>query len=298
MKIGKFITTLAPSFKKKEVLDDMDSYRKELHDINLAAYTAASEFFKNWSFKDPAVQAFDETFKHDAKTKFKGNFIVVIGEITKQLDSSIDAITVIMKSEFADDIIKDGITYRKANLLQLSECISLFLRFSRMLLIWTYAQEQNALGKTDAHVFSKGQIEWLRVNRNAFVLSCQVLSLSKVEITTGVKKITDAVYTEGHDEMVATSMNVANIDPFQFFLVTGTTFNIFYHARMFIADWQIDRYKAAKEEQRSLSFRLISLKELSEGRVDNKVQLQIQEIEGILNRLNASIAKKEEDYAH
>lgn len=296
MSIGNFIRTLAPSFKKKQILDDMDGYRKELHDVNQPMFTAAGDFFKNWRFKDAAVSDFDHTFNNAVKTKIRGNFVVVLAALTKQVDENIDTITVLMKSEFGDDIIKDGITYRKANLLQLSECVGLFLRYSRALLHWTYVSENAAITKETQEAISKGQLEWLDKNRNNFFLAANVLAQSKIEITDGLKKITDAVYSEGHDDVVSSTVGKAKIDPFNFFVV-GTNFNIFYHVRMRIADWQVDRYKAAKEEQRALSYRLLNLKEVADGsKGDVKLQLELGEVEGRLKRLNASLAKKEEEY--
>jgi len=295
MSISTFINSLIPSFKKKNLLDDLDIFRKELADINLPCYQSAAEYFANTPFKDGSVKAFDANFKHDFKIKSKGSFVSLINDINQQLDSTIDGIIVMSKDEFAEDIIKEGITYRKANLIQLSETVGMFLRYSRMLLIWTYAQEQNAIA-SDKHTFSKGQLDWLTENRKAFLIAANVLALPRNDITHKVKHVTDSVHSLGGEGIIASAIGTLAIDPFNF-LVAGTTFNVFYHARMLVADWQVDRYKGAQEEQRSLTYRLLNLKELNEGRKDAKIQLEISEIEGRLNRINASIAKKEAEYA-
>ena len=63
---------------------------------------------------------------------------------------------------------------------------------------------------------------------------------------------------------------------------------------MAVAEWQVNRYKAALEEKRALEYRLLALKE--EREPDARLQQEIAYTEGRLQKLNKKVIDMESDY--
>ncbi|MOA51277.1 hypothetical protein D3C78_1744100 [compost metagenome] len=91
---------------------------------------------------------------------------------------------------------------------------------------------------------------------------------------------------------VEATVGATKTDPFHFGIIP-VRLNPIYYVRMAIAEWQVNRYKAAVEEKRALEYRLLVLKD---GSKDAKIEQEIVYTEGRLQKLNKKLNDMEEGF--
>ena len=94
---------------------------------------------------------------------------------------------------------------------------------------------------------------------------------------------------------IVASVGASRVDPMNFGLIP-IVLNPIYHVRMMIADWQVNRFKAADEERKLLEFKLLKMKMTDGGKRDANVDRQIEYTEGRLQKLNYKLMEMEKSY--
>ena len=86
------------------------------------------------------------------------------------------------------------------------------------------------------------------------------------------------------------------IDPFQMRFIPAWL-NIIYHVRLGIAEWQVGRYNAAKEELKVIQLRKLHLERLRDGKADAAIEKEIAYLEERAQKLNYKLRQMEESAA-
>lgn len=300
MEFKKYIRSLLPSFEKARVMEDIRLMREELLSNTLPPYENAARAFGKRKFEAKQIQDFEKEFSKAVKTKVRGNFIAVSAEALKEAKASLDVLEQLADEYYAEDIFKNGLTFLKANLLQYLEAISFAMRYSRKLLLWTYASETNVLeNNTDkiGQELNGPERDWLGKHAETYFRVINILLTNNPKgIEKALTEIPDIVIEENNVDVVKRTVGMTKLDPFRLGLIP-LAINPIYHVRMAIADWQVARVKAAQEEKRVLEYRLLHLKELDKGNTaDAKLQENIEYTESRLEKLNYRLAKLEDKY--
>jgi hypothetical protein len=299
MKVDKFLSTLLPSFERSKVKEDIGLLREELKDVVLPVYDSAVKVMKNRKFLAQPIVEFDKHFKDNVKTPFRGNFIVVTHQALDNAYKNLDMLEEMVEKYYTDEIFRDALTYLKINILQYVQAISFAARFSRTLLLWTYAAEVNAVennAEEMGHELTPGERQWISENAATYFRCITIISAPKRDVEKKFADIPDVIATEENQQFLPKTVGVARMDPFMFGLIP-VVLNPIYHVRMAVAEWQVSRHRAAMEEKRMLEFRLLQLKQAEEGKKDAKLQQQIEYTEGRLQKINYKLKKMEEKYA-
>lgn len=296
LSIGKYVASLLPSFEKGQVEEDLRVLKEELSENTLPPYEAAADFFKHERFASKDNEEFDRTFTRQAKNvqvvmdKYP---VTICAALTRALDT-VNMLETKVDDLFNRDVASDGLTYSRANMLRLIEVIGFAARYARKLLLWTYANEKQAMGKTVSDPFTKAEIDWLKANRQAFFASIITISRKSKDVETALANIPNMVVVPNEVSVAAQTVGPNKLDPLQMGIIP-IQLNPIYHIRMAVAEYQAGRYKAGQEEKRALEYRLVALKELKEGKHDAKLDQNIEYTENRLKKLNAKLAKMEED---
>lgn len=296
MKIDKFLSSMLPSFEKTRVKEDIGLLREELKEVVLPVYDSAVKAMKKRDFRAEPIIAFNNDFTSSVKTATKGNFIVVIHESMRNAYENLDMLEVMIDKFYSDDVMRDGMTYLRINLLQYLEAISFASRFSRAILLWTYAAEISAVGEEyEGDEISEGEREWINKNSSTFFQCINIIGLKKKDIEKKLEEIPDVVATEENNQFIPRTIGKHKLDPFHFDLIP-VKLNPIYHVRMLITEWQVARHRAAMEEKRMLEFRLLQMKQIESGKDDAKLQERIEYTEGRLQKLRYKLQEMEEEY--
>jgi len=298
MKIMNFIASLLPSFGKDRIIEDARLTRNEIKEFTEPSYAAAVPLLKDWKFQSDVMKEKIEIFNRMVK-KNGGNIIVTIHSSFKDILENLDNVQQLVDKTFNEEVAGNGMTYLKANLLQFVECVSFVSKYSREFLIYVYicetAQYENS-GSSLAENLSPAEVEWLNANFISFCTALNVASGKPQTIQKQIENIPDIVVTEENAKTLGSTIGNDKIDPFQMNLIP-IAMNPIYHARLFVAEWQADRYKQAKEEVKLLQLRKLNLEKLAAGKPDAHVQKEIDYFETRIQGIKFKIAKMEKDYA-
>lgn len=300
MKIKEYVSSLLPSFTKSRLTEDLNIIREELKVNTIPPYTAASKAYATVKFQAADLKRFEEDFKRGVKTKFRGNSLSVIEQTLKRMEENTDVVEKLIANYYADDVMRDAMTFLKVNITQYIETMSFVSRYARRHLLWVMATENHAInGDQEFTAMTPGEVEWLRVQRQNFFTGITILGgerSEKGEIDKSFNDIPDIVISKDNVPVIEKTVGAQKIDPFHFGLIP-VWLNPIYHVRMQIAEWQVKRFKAAQKEREIIELRLLQLKQAAQGKKDARLQEQIEYNEGRLQRLNYELQKMEEDYA-
>lgn len=293
MNIGKFIAGLLPSFSKRQIDEDLKVTRSEV-DESLPAFRTAKEFFLRYSFKSKDAEDMQKRFVRETGDNRTPNFVVAACRLVETVDANLSTLEKLIDRYFAEDVLKEGMTYIKANLLQYVELMTFSVRFSRHLVLWTYQVESNKVDPSVAVDMSRGELKYLEDNAAGFFKAYPLLTVSRDELEKTISRIPDALISEDSVDVLSSTVGLQKLDPFQMNFVK-TVRSPIYHIAMAVAEWQAGRYKLAVEESSALEMRLMHLRTLSEGNKNPKLEQLIAHTEERVHKLKAKILKTEDE---
>lgn len=296
MKIPSFLSSLLPTFSKDRIIEDANITRGEITEFTQRAYESAAEAFKNHKFKSEHVKPFTGAF--DRHIKGRGhNFIVNISGGWKNVLANLDEAKKLIEATYNEDVGGAGITYLKANLLQFIEMAGFVSKYARQLLIYTYAAE-TAEYEDSGVVFNESippaTRDWLKSNIQNFYVAYNIVTTDPHEFQRKIKDVPDIVVKPEAGEALSAAVGDKKLDPFSMKLIP-IWLNPIYHVRMFVAQWQTERYHQAKAELQVLQLHKLHLEQLRANKPDAKLKQQIEYTENQINKIASKIRDMEED---
>lgn len=297
MSILNYFKTLVPSLEKRTILEDINNSIGELKTSTLPVYKSAQKPMgeNSYRFKDKDIDAFSKKFNRDNKTGIKGNFVSVVYEVANRVDENSQMLIKVAETMFSTGMVAGAITYRKASLLKYIEAISFFQKYARKLLLHTYILETSAVAEDAMGVrLTEGEVKWLKENEDAFIGSLTGLSMKSALFLEALEETPDMVVNPDSVDSV-NLMSGGKTDPFKMNFISANV-NLIYHARIRIAEYQHAKYEASLQERKAIELRILHLQNKMDGKLDPKVEEQIQYNEARLEKLNYKIKKMEEAY--
>lgn len=294
MKITAFIASLLPTFGKDSVLEDLRLTHGEYKEFTMPAYATAVPLLKNWKFKSEVVQ--DQFSRFGRMVRGSGNPVVVINNGFKDILENIEIVEKAIEKTYSEEVAGAGMTYSKSTLLQLAEAFAFVSKFARKWLIYIYIHETMEVPDAEdlSESLTPAEKEWIEANFLNFCTAFGIVSGEGNQMQKRLNDIPDVAVTSENADTLAHTLGETKIDPFQLKLIP-IWMNPIYHIGMFVAEWQADRYKAAKEELRLLQLRKLNLERHSQGKPDAHLQKEIAYTESRIQSLNYKIAKMEKD---
>lgn len=299
MKIQQFVGSLLPSLAKEDILDDIQNTRKELKEITIPAYNSVLALMKSWKFKAPRVQDRADTYGQMVK---KGNVIVLIAAALPDVAKNLDVVEKMIDATFNEDAAAQGLTFLKAQTIQFVEMASFVSKFARKFLDYVLVFETQAVGESAADqqqfevTLSPREIQYIENNFLNFCTAIQVTSGMNGDVKKALDDIPEIVITDTNVDTLQHTVGDKKLDPLQMRLIP-VWLNPIYHIGLMIAEWQANRYKAAKAELKLVELRKLNLEKLSQGKPDAHLQKMISYEEGRAQDLNYEIAEMERKYA-
>lgn len=295
MRFANYIASLLPSFSKDRVIEDARLTRTEIKEHTAPSYEAAADLMKSWKFKSPQMEKPLGIFDRMVKSSGNDNFVVTIDKGFKVMLENLNHIEDQVSKTYNEEVAGGGLSYLKANLLQFVECIGFVSKFARKFLIYAYICESAMFEESSESVttsLSPAEIEWLDANFVSFCTAFNIATNAPSHVERKLSEIPDIAITSENEHTLGSTIGEAKIDPFQMKLIP-IWMNPIYHVGMFFAEWQSNRYKAAKEEVKLLQLRRLNLQKLSDGKPDAAVQKEIAYMESRIQGINFKIAKME-----
>lgn len=275
--------------------EDLGVLRTELSDMTLPPYRDAKLFGSRYRFKHNWCASREKEYNqimgnaHDRRLSMVEMITRTMETLPKRVDWLYDKVDQLDSKHVA----RDGVTYPVVMLIRLSEVFGYMSRYSRKLLLCLYAYETDeVLNAKGEFPYSNAELVKIEEEFKTFVkLLRTITEHNSREMESLFESIPDVTVDVSGDDVTFSS----RANPMQLGFIPYT-WNPIYHIRIAIAEFQADRYEAARLEKQSLELRLLQLKQAQNGQGDAAVENTISQVEDRLQALNYKLAKTEEKY--
>lgn len=316
MQIIQYIKSLLPKFGKDRVLEDSRIIRTEIETVSLPSYVEAEKVFTKWVFKSKQIKEFIVIFNRNVKSGSAfGTKDNIVTNVRKGLERLLDIHELTedkLQKTLENDIVADGVTCLKANLIQCLEGISFLSKYSYKLLNYIYICETAVYTDSsnsnfidfDAETYIKShyspaEIDYIEKSFTQFCIVLGALTKTKQEFNKLVDEIPDIVINVTNADAIGSTLSPDKIDPLGMrgFSSPGSTSvltNPIYHFGLMVAEWQANQYKLSKETKKVLELRLLNLQLKVQNNPDAKIEKEIEYIQSRIQGLDYKIRKMEE----
>lgn len=298
MKIVNFIKSLLPHLDKEDVMEDIDNTKAELITGVIPTYQSASIYFKASGIKSDSNLDIQKVFYRNYEIKARGKKSSMVEDISVALANvkiNLDYLADQTENLFSRDIIKDGLTIRKAILLRGVEHMCFISRYAVDLLNLIYINEAKSVNSELTEGFSASDRTAKITEKNLFIFARLLYwysqDLEKFKATLARGK--EAILNDETTQSVVALYNEEEVDPIASGLVNEFEGNPIYHIRLVIAEWQADRYKSFKDKKKMLELRLLHLKSMESG-TDPKLEKEIEYIQDRITSIEYKMSKMEQ----
>lgn len=295
MEILKFIKTLLPTFPKERLSDDARITRDELEGVVLPAYEAAGPLTSSKKFASESLQKFNEIYKRNAELGNSANFLGAIAAALPTVIEFQETLQNIIDKKFEKEVIVDGITVYKANVVHAQSLVSQVSRFAPLLLNYAYVMETEAVGGDSTYArnsLSRGDMEEVEKGFLDFVMAFVVVSRSGRDAMKTFESIPEV--TLGTNAEAVASVYGSKIDPLVMRDVRGFTNSPIFQLRLVVAEWQTIRYKRMQDLKQVLELRLLNLRKQADSSPDPRIEQQIQYTQSRIDRFSEKMRRAEE----
>ena len=292
MNLLKYIRSLKAWLKKDDLLEDIGITIAELEKTTLPLYHDADKLPDTLISK--ANKDIIATLQRNMKLTGKGKN-PVLATIKDRLTATL-AVAKIIETLADDllggDIIADGLAAKKAILVRAADHLGFISRYSVDLLNVLYANE---IAATADVAISAQTVKFIKEKAAIYCTLLAAYGVNGEEFTKAFDAIPDIIINDRNASAVDASYSGNKIDPLLGSLQTNFMYSPIYHIRLQIAEYQAQRYKAAKEKKKALELRLLYLKTLADGRSDPKIEQEIAYQQNRVEALEYKLSKMEEN---
>lgn len=287
---------MSGAIQKKRIEEMVNGARINI-DQTVPSFSSAHQALGDVAhFAHKHVVAFQNDFTHSVNTRIRGNFITVLYYTLMNVEKHFDKLNKLIGKSFANDILKEGMTFQKAAILQHLEAILFITQYSNRLLSWVYDNEAEASGGNFTSMLTPGQIKWLTEKREAFYKTVELFQAPAEVTEKDILATPDALVNRASESILTETQGQFATDPTQRGFVGGLV-NPILHLRKFITEYQVEYYEEAMGQQRCLELKLLRLKQARDGNtVDATLERQIEGIEKEIVLNQQKIQKWEAEY--
>lgn len=294
MRVLEFLRSMLPMFKRSEVIDLLRHLKDDLVNQTLSVFiTAQEDRLGSESPKSKALKLYVDQQATAVHSRGR-NWLEVQIELLRKLQTNLDVVEGLIESQIGQDVIVAGLTYRKAQFLQFAAIAQFTVDYARQNLLYLLACEANVKARTleDGKERPVPEIRWLLDNRDTYFKALTLLAVEGDVLQRVLSEVPDITITELSAQTAPEVFGAAKLDPLRMGIIP-IGMNPFHFIGVRWANRQVAKYQRAKEECRSLEFRLEQLRNQRVGTEDPKLEKTIAYYEGEVDKLAAQIAKFE-----
>lgn len=296
MNIITFIKSLLPNFSKSRIVDDARLSFTELEINTVPSYKEAEKLFTDWKYRSDQMKDFNTIFKRIVKTDNDVNMVVSISRALNKILDNKEYIQDKIDRNFEAEIVADGISSLKANLIRIAETVSFISDYALLFLNYIYILETAEINKETGYVrssLSPAEIEYLQKSFTDFCLGLNTLNKDKKKFASIVDEIPDVLLDINTGAVVLGTVGEERIDPLLLNNLSGNTYNPIYHIRLMVTERQVTAYKRNKELKKVLEMRLLNLTMQLEKTPDAKLEKEINYIQSRVQGLDHVLKRME-----
>lgn len=300
MNIFEYVKKFAKSVGKPNILDEVSTTRDELVNYTLPLFAKNLEWLRR-NDRDLTSQAYqrdrDELIKDFSRSGYlrpSNPFEMIYKSLNNSL-SILDYLEGFFNKSLEADVTAASITISKSNAFQLLDLIAFASKYTRAWLDLILSAESNTRNQLAGELsLTQGQIKYLGENRDAYGRAISILATPVKEIEVIFAAFPEIVISEANARAVSATQAAGKVDPFRFNLIQSR-WDPSYLIGMIVTDYQVYRYKLAREEKEAIELRVLRLKKQLENKNDPSLAKIIEKREEQLDKLRGKIRAMEDD---
>lgn len=300
MNIFDYVKKVAKNVGRPQVLVEINVTRDELNNTTLTLLNNSLDWLRK---NDGNLQS--NTYRRDRDELIKdfgrsgylrpSNPFDMLQKSLTNANEVLNFVEAYFQKNLTEDVTAASITIAKANVFQLLDLVAFSTRYARCWLELILSAETNHRSMLESEIsLTPLQIKFLNENRDAFGRAISVLATPVKEIEKLIDGIPEIVIAEANPKALMATQGDKRIDPLRFNLIQSKADPI-YLISMVISDYQVQRYKVAKEEQEMLELRILRLKRQLENKDDPKLSAILEKREAQLDKVRGKLNRMEND---
>jgi hypothetical protein len=294
MSIKTFLSRLKASFTKDEL---KQSIRILTQALEKAISTFSNSEEVTQTLKSKAGKQFQTDFSKMVRVPPRLTPMAYIRQVLTNMAMTVELVSGLVDKNYGNDIVVEGITYRRAELLRTIGYMDFVVTYAVQLLHYILVAEASVTSKEHAEGKERPQPElrYLKENQKAFFTLLNTFSKPSRDIAKLLENIPDITIGEDDDKVIVPQVGALKLDPLKNNFIPGIS-TLSLNIGIWWAHIQVARYDRLKEEVRSIQLRIEQLRLQQDGRNDAQLEHTIATYESYLNQKSEKLAKLEEKY--
>ena len=284
MKILNYVKSLLPVVGKSGMLEDLRSSRAQLTELqNLLTEQGKLIDIK---FKDSQNVKLQSTYNSMVGSTGGKNMFVNIGTRIPDALKTIDLLEAMVSGAFEENIATKGLSFKNAQLMQLTDATMYVSRFIGKLLTYSIklenaaVRESKKLDQEAAPEVLPAELQYITEGFVPFCVAWAALTKPATSLTEQLEHIPDALATDASFSMLRNTVGEDKVDPF-LFQTSNFRFSPIRAIRMRRAEAKHARFVEAQNENQMNRLRLAQLHRLNEGKEDPVLESEIRYLESV-----------------
>lgn len=281
--IADFIKKLNSRTEKSTVQKDLASTLKELQGLviplskDLSVQASVVPFRSD--FYEVFTSHFYDNIKFDRKSK---DAWLDLNHLLTNVAENCDELNKQVTEYMAEDVLRDGITAKAANMVRLAAAISFVSSYSMDMMDYALVQESVKQGGEDT--IAPAQSAYVKASLEKYIRLLADVSISPVKFKALLGNIPDVYISKDNMSSVAAVFKEKDLDPFDNMRVLNNwSGSIIYSVRLMYETFMAERYHAAKDRKKLMELRLIHLNNLYAKNPNPRLE---KEIDGLQKRIS------------
>jgi hypothetical protein len=302
MSVVEYIKGMLPSFEASSLRDSLMNLADELDSETIPSMKALAEALpgkRDWASAE--VKQLNDVIVTGYKGKVPyrdANSLELIHKVATNMQTTLPLLKNQVTKEFGARVVSSGLTFGKANLLQLAEVAEFFVNYARLYFNYVSAVELNNLSDSRRPLdgVAPDDQQYLMANRHSFVIAMRIMDTDAKQLESDLGKIPDMLIDATAEADMRVVVGSGRMDPFH---MANLPFPLSFSYRigMIWAERQLARYDQAKADARALEYRTILIKQrLEQGKGDAALERRLKDEEERLNLIKQKIEKMEKKY--
>lgn len=290
--IIEYVKKLMPLYERRDLLATLSQLQTEHAESLMPVVSEVRDLFQAHTFTSKIYKRYDLSLRKHINSRQPA--IELLLHSIERMQSNFPFLEKELRTAFGVQVATAGITYDAVNVLRYLDSVGFYIRYARKFLLKVIADEAIALGGTRQDLV-RAEIEYLEENLDNFTGLFTAMYQSETELKQSFRKVSTAVVDEATSDLAIRSLGNQKIDPMRLANFSPQKNWIFSIGKTMV-EWQVNRYRGAKADLAALQMRLQEMRELQQsGKASPKMQKLIVDLETRVEKLDAKIARIEED---
>lgn len=281
MQLFKYIENLVPHLKRNEVVEDVAITRQELETVVQPLVKDVLQSFKSDKLVSKEAKevsaSFFKAFKVPQGVRKTSNLIETIGFCLDNVAANLDTVEEQANNLLEPDVLKSGITVKKAVVLRSAELLCFVSRFTVDLVDYILCKETAATkgGDTELTAVNKATERNIIENISDFARTLSVYAMENKKFSEDFSSIPDLTANLKNEQSIRGIYSEQQLDPFNNYSMKNFFGNPIYHLRLQISEWQNSRYQNLRDKKRMLELRILHLELERENGTNPKLETEL-----------------------